>query len=629
MIEDNFILKVEDLRTFFNTEEGIIKAVDGVSFEIKRDSILGLVGETGCGKSVTALSIFKLIQHPGEIKSGKIIFEGRNLLEMSESEVQAYRGNQISMIFQDPFGSLNPVLKIGDQIAEVFMFHQKEYLKQTAEASLSRNDSKPLSMKEIANIESAKLLESIGIPDSKDILSQYPHELSGGMRQRVMIAISLACQPKLLICDEPTTALDATIEAQILELIKSEKVKRHNSILFITHNLGIVYELCDYVAVMNSGHIIEYGPVKDVLINPKHPYTQKLLHALPKIIPKDQIQKSSAREEKKPPASLLSVRNFSVTYPIIGGMMKRKMGEISAVNNVKFDLYEGETLGLVGESGCGKTSLGNGILGLIPKLSGQSSGEIIFEGNLLQSTYSKELRKKIQMVFQDPDASLNPRMKVVDIIGEPLRNLLNMRKRDQIRQRALELLEIVSMKKEHLDRYPHEFSGGEKQRIVIARALACNPKIIILDEPTSSLDVFVQAKILDLLKDLQKRFGLAYLFITHNLSVIHHIGHRVAVMYLGKFVEMGTVEDIFYHAKHPYTQALLSAHPSLNEKEKLNKIILNGEIASMAHPPSGCSFHSRCFNIEKGCAKNEPEGIDISETHKVWCVDYYPKIKSE
>jgi oligopeptide/dipeptide ABC transporter ATP-binding protein len=576
-----------------------------------------LVGETGCGKTVTALSLLRLIRPPGQIVSGQIYFEGKDILHLPESDFRSYRGKDISLIFQDPYNSLNPVMKIGDQLAEVFLLHQREILQKKHERMVKR-----ISLKEIALAESSELLASIGIADSISILERYPHELSGGMRQRVVIAIALACQPKLLICDEPTTALDVTIEAQILELIKSEKVKRHNSILFITHDLAVISDICDYVAIMKEGKIVEYGSVTQIFENAKHPYTQQLISIL----------KSSNEYNNVVPSKLkviLSVQNFSVSYPITKSWMQRKFGEVKAVNDINFDINEGETLGLVGESGCGKTSMANAILGLIPSLGGKTAGEIKFEDSTLPSDYPKELRRKIQIVFQDPDVSLNPRMRVVDIIGEPLRNLLGMRNKNDIRNRTLELLKVVEMTQEHLDRYPHEFSGGQKQRVVIARALACNPEIIVLDEPTSALDICVQAQILNLLKDLQRRFNLTYLFISHDLNVIRQIGHRVAVMYLGKLVEIGTVKEMFSNPKHPYTQALLSSRPTVNESEVLKKIILVGEIPSPAHPPHGCQFHPRCFNYQegKGCELKYPERIDLSETHSVWCSDYDPKLK--
>lgn len=321
---------------------------------------------------------------------------------------------------------------------------------------------------------------------------------------------------------------------------------------------------------------------------------------------------------------ILSVRNYKVKYPIYGGIFNRTIGIIPAVNDVSFDLYPGETLGLVGESGCGKTSLGNGILSLIPKMGGSVEGEISFHNKRIEEGLDRLDRQKIQMVFQDPDAALNPRMKIVDIIGEPLKNLMNITKKTDIRRRVLKLLNVVSLKPEHIDRFPHEFSGGQKQRIIIARALACDPEVIVLDEPTSALDVSVQAQILNLLESLQKKYNLAYVFITHDLSVIHHSAHRVIVMYLGKFIEQGNVEDIFYDPKHPYTKSLLSARPAVNKEDKQHKIILKGEIPSPSNPPIGCFFNPRCFEIKypDKCHTEFPERVDISDSHSVWCWNY-------
>ncbi|MHA1729591.1 MAG: ABC transporter ATP-binding protein [Promethearchaeota archaeon] len=333
------------------------------------------------------------------------------------------------------------------------------------------------------------------------------------------------------------------------------------------------------------------------------------------------INRSPNSKGKEP---LLSVKNYKVNYPIYGGIFNRTIGIIPAVNDVSFDLYQGETLGLVGESGCGKTSIGNGILDLIQYMGGKTEGELLFHNKRIDGGLNREDRQKIQMVFQDPDASLNPRMKIVDIIGEPLRNLMGLTKKTEVRRRVLRLLSVVSLKPEHIDRFPHEFSGGQKQRIIIARALACDPEVIVLDEPTSALDVSVQAQVLNLLENLQKKYNLSYLFITHDLSVIHHIAHRVIVMYLGKFVEQGNIEDVFYNSKHPYTKSLLSARPAVNKEDKQHKIILKGEIPSPSNPPAGCMFHPRCFEIkhEKKCSEEFPIRVNLTDSHSVWCWNY-------
>ncbi|MFU8691760.1 dipeptide ABC transporter ATP-binding protein [Rossellomorea sp. FS2] len=526
------ILKVDNLHISFQSKEEGFDAVRGVSFEVKKGETLGIVGESGSGKSVTARSIMRLLPSPPSyMKEGEITFLGENLAEKTEKEMESIRGRDIGMIFQDPMTSLNPTIRIGNQIAESLMKHQ----------DLSREQAKK---------EAIDILKQVGIRNSEERYSQYPHEFSGGMRQRVMIAIALACRPTLLIADEPTTALDVTIQKQILNVMKHMQERFGTSIILITHDLGVVAGMCDSVVVMKEGEIVERGTTEEIFASPRHPYTKKLLNALPRLDEPKKSKKDPSPD--KPP--LLDVSSLRQHFDLGKGHT------LKAVDDISFFIREGETLGLVGESGSGKSTTGRAIL----RLNEPTGGVVTYEGmsvNGMTKREMKAMRRHMQMIFQDPYASLNPRFKVMDIIGQAL-DIHGLCKTKQDRKRRVEeLLEMVGLQASHAKRYPHEFSGGQRQRIGIARALAVEPKFIVCDEPLSALDVSIQAQIVDLLQDLQKRLGLTYLFIAHDLSMVKHISDRVAVMYAGKIVELAESEELYANPQHPYTKSLLSAIP--------------------------------------------------------------------
>lgn len=526
------LLDVKDLSIVFEQGDTSNEVATGVHFEVAKGETLGIVGESGSGKSVTARSIMRLL--PPNAQNGensKVVFMGKDLTQLTEKEMRKIRGKDIGMIFQDPMTSLNPTMTIGDQITESIRFHQK----------LKKNAAKD---------EALNIMKLVGIKDVDFRYKQYPHEFSGGMRQRMMIAIALACNPALLIADEPTTALDVTIQAQILELLKGIQKKFGTSIILITHDFGVVANMCDRVIVMKDGKVVESGTTADVFKHPSHPYTKRLLDAVPNL-QNEQKTVSNANQSKKP---LLSIKNLQKHFDMGKG------ATLKAVDDITFDIYENETLGLVGESGSGKSTTGKTIL----RLHEATGGEVIYEGfdlNHLNAREMKDMRKYMQVIFQDPYASLDPRMKVLDIIGESL-DVHGLAENKKARyDRVVELLELVGLEASFAMRYPHEFSGGQRQRIGIARALAVNPKFIVCDEPLSALDASIQSQIVELLEDLQKKLGLTYLFIAHDLSMVKRISDRVAVMYNGHLVELADSEDLFSNPIHPYTKKLLAAIP--------------------------------------------------------------------
>ena len=553
------LLTVNDLSVSFITGDSEFQAVKGVSFHVNKGEIVGIVGESGSGKSVTARSIMRLLPSPPSfLKSGTIEFQGKNLITQTEKQMESIRGKDISMIFQDPMTSTNPTIRIGDQIAEGLIKHQG------------------LSKKE-AHASTIQLLKLVGIKNSEERYNQYPHEFSGGMRQRVMIAMALACNPSLLIADEPTTALDVTIQAQILSLMKQMQERLGTSIILITHDLGVVAGMCDRVIVMKEGEVVEQGTTEEIFANPQHPYTKRLLNALPKLHEKKEPKVTpNLAEDLNVHVPLVEVKNLSKHFELGKGNI------LKAVNDLSFQIYPGETLGLVGESGSGKSTTGRTLL----QLHEPTDGEVLYKGvpvSRLTKFELKSMRRHMQIIFQDPYSSLNPRKKVLDIIGEAL-NLHKLTKSKGARRARVEqLLELVGLEKEHALRYPHEFSGGQRQRIGIARALAVEPQFIVCDEPLSALDVSIQKQIVDLLKDLQQRLGLTYLFIAHDLSMVKHISDRVAVMYGGKIVELAESEELYANPQHPYTKMLLNSIPipdPVIEKQKKRQVMSEEELMS-------------------------------------------------
>jgi peptide/nickel transport system ATP-binding protein len=534
------LLEVEDLAIHFGAEPHAVRAVDGLSFAVAAGETVVLVGESGSGKSMAALAITRLLPATARIVSGAVRLAGQDLFKLPEYRMRDVRGAAVGMIFQEPQSSLNPVMRIGAQLGEALVRHQG--LRGAA-----------------LRARSIELLEAVGISDAAARLDQYPHQFSGGMKQRVMIAIALAADPRLLIADEPTTALDVTIQAQVLDLIKAEQKRRGMGILFITHDLAVAYQIADRVLVMRQGRLVESGTRDAFYANPQHAYSRQLFDALPSW---DKRVREGYAPSATPAAPLLEVRDLAVEFPIRRGLFKRKVGALRAVDGVTLCVEQGRTLAIVGESGCGKTTMGKGILRLAP-LAG---GSVEFAGVDLATLDAAAMRRQraaLQIVFQDPVASMNPRMVVGDIIKEGMLAQgigAGPAERDA---RVAELLAQVGLEAVHARRYPHEFSGGQRQRIAIARALAVRAGLIVCDEPTSALDVSVQAQILNLLGQLQRDLGLAYLFITHNISVVEHLAHDVAVMYLGRIVESGPVGEVLGSPQHPYTQALLSAVPTI------------------------------------------------------------------
>lgn len=677
------LLEVDKLRTQFRTEDGVLVAVNDVTFSLESGQTLGIVGESGAGKSVTAQSLLQLINSPGEIVGGEVLYNGQDLLKLTEREMRQIRGNEIALIPQDPMTALNPVLSVGEQIVETIIHHQEK-------------------TKSAARTQAIQVMKEVGIPDAESRVDDYPHEFSGGMRQRVLIAIGLSCEPDIIIADEPTTALDVTTQAKILDLLNDLQEEKGMAILMITHNLGVVAQTCDHVGVMYAGNLVETAEIDELFRQPRHPYTKGLIDSIPEIgrthgelptlpgsmpdlgnlpsgcnfadrcayateecrqgsdpplepvadstssaacLRKDELDLSeSAPPEDNSPTTgrkpktkgdlLFEVKNlkkyFSAgdgTFGSLslsrtdGGLPTVERKHVKAVDGVSFTIHEGETVGLVGESGCGKSTVARSAL----KLLEPTSGEVFFDEQPLHELKKSELRslrQEMQIIFQDPQSSLNPRKTVGQIIGRAMEKH-NIATGQEKRERTAELLERVGLSGDIATKYPHEFSGGQQQRIAIAHALAVEPKIIICDEPVSALDVSVQAQILNLLNEIQAESGISFLFISHNIGVVQHICDRLAVMYLGEIVEFGTVEQIFSPPYHPYTESLLSAVPHADPERKTERILLEGSVPSPVNPPSGCPFHTRCpKKIGDVCEQDVPqleEKESESSGHTIAC----------
>jgi len=667
------LLSVEDLHVHFVTSRGVVRAVEGVSWQVHAGEMVALVGESGCGKSVTALSVMRLLAKPaGRIVHGRILFEGRNLLELDDESMRQVRGRDISMIFQEPMTSLNPVLTIGLQIMEPLLIH-----KRMTEAQ--------------ARARALELLALVGISDPERRLGQYPHQFSGGMRQRVMIAIGLACDPKLIIADEPTTALDVTIQAQILQLMKDLSRRLGIAMVAITHNLGIVARYADRVNVMYAARMAEQARAEALFAKPLHPYTIGLLRSVPRLdrprgsrletieglppsllspppgcrfaprcparrtacetdlpqlemiepdhasacIRARELERSGPRAlelvspelarpvpaKSLPAEPLLVVEGLKTWFTVGRGVGSAARQVVRAVDDVSFVLRPGETLGLVGESGCGKTTVGRTLL----RLEREVAGRIVYGGVDITRADAGELKKyrrSVQVIFQDPYSSLNPRMTVGQIIAEPTLVHGLVPNRAAARKRVAALLEQVGLFDYMAERYPHELSGGQRQRVGIARALALEPRFIVCDEPVSALDVSIQAQIINLLEDLQKELGLTYLFIAHDLAVVRHISDRVVVMYMGRVMEIADRDQLYANPLHPYTEALLNAVPIPDpalERERARKV-LGGEVPSPLDPPSGCVFHTRCPMASAECRSGIPELREIKPLHYAACI---------
>jgi peptide/nickel transport system ATP-binding protein len=553
------LLTINDLRIQFPTEEGTMEALRGISFTLKRGETLGIVGESGSGKSMTALAIMGLLPGKAQLVGGEIIFEKKDgiqtdLTKVKPADFQGIRGKEIGMVFQEPMTSLNPVMRCGEQVGEVIYD-----LRFTIYDWTHRKQAKAAAKQQVL-----ELFEKVKLPDPERIWRSYPHQLSGGQRQRVMIAMALASNPSLLIADEPTSALDVTVQRSILQLLKQLKTTWGGSTIFISHDLGVVAEVADNVLVMQKGEVVEYGPVADVFKHPRHPYTQLLLENHQKRIAKPRTTNHQSRitNHESPitdhQSPILSITNLQTHFPTKRNFFGKATEHVKAVEDVSLEIYEGETLGLVGESGSGKTTLGRSILNLVSP----TSGEVAFKGkDILQQADNEwfSTRKELQIIFQDPYSSLDPRQPIGLALTEPMTVHGLFSDDKQRRERAVELLETVGLEADHFWRYPAEFSGGQRQRICIARALALEPRLIVCDEAISSLDVTVQTQILDLLQELQRKHGLTYLFISHDLGVVRMISDRIAVMKDGKIVEIGDSETVFAEPKHPYTKELLEA----------------------------------------------------------------------
>ena len=566
------------------TFEGTRKVLDIDYLGFDKGETFGIVGESGSGKTVLGLTILHLLSMPpGKIKSGEIWLDGENLLDKSENQMQGIRGNKIAMIFQDPMSTLNPVFTIGFQMIKIIIKNQ----------GLNEKD---------AHRKAVELIRTVRIPDPEEIMEKYPHELSGGQRQRIIIAMALSCGAEFIIADEPTRNLDVTIQAGILRLIDELKTEFGITVLYIANNLGLVSAMCKYMGILKDGVLIEQGKVKEVLVNPQNPYTKILIDA---ITPNQSRNDHFSNEHEK---ILLEVKNLKKYFPVKSEYRKMKGLTVKAVDDVSFRLNRGEILGVVGESGCGKSTLVNTIL----LLNKPTEGSVIFNGKdvfSLKKEALRKARKDIQIVFQDPFWSLNPRWLVRDIIGEPImvHERLNA---DERLARVQKLMETVGLNPEDAFKYPHEFSGGQRQRIAIARALSVNPKLVVLDEPTSAIDVVSQAQVLKMLNHLKLEMKLTYIMISHDLSVVNYMADKIIVMYLGKIVEYGNSATVFSNPKHPYTIALFNAIPKLDTNSTSELVVIKGEIPSAINPPAGCRFHPRCESCMEVCKTKDPEPLD-------------------
>ena len=660
----NPVVTLDDLHTDIALRNGTAHPVSGVSLTVGKGESLGIVGESGCGKTMTALSIIRLLPAGGRVASGSITLGDTDLAKLDEAGMRKVRGNRIGMIFQDPMTSLNPCMTIGDQVSETVLLHRDVTRAQARERA-------------------AEVLDLVGLPRAKERLDSYPHLLSGGMRQRVVIAMALACEPELLIADEPTTALDATIQKQILELIDKLRGRLGMAVILVTHDLGVIAGYTDRVAVMYAGKIVETSSTQELFANPRHPYTEALFRALPENVDADRrlyaipglppdlsnppqgcrfaarcayateecrdqepeltgnghpfacFHPLGAKEQATPnphtplavaeeTAPLLVVRNLVRTFPVTSnGVLQRKIGAVSAVADVSFTVHTGETFGLVGESGCGKSTIGR----LLVAADTPTSGSVTFDGTEISGKSHRELRKRrrdFQLMFQDPYASLDPRMRVRSILREPL--AIQHRGSAVEQEKAIaKLLDEVGLPGAALDKYPHEFSGGQRQRIGLARALALRPKLIVADEPVSALDVSVQAQILNLMRDLQREHQLTYVFISHDLSVVRYLSTTIGVMYLGKLVEIGPAEQVYTSPAHPYTRGLIDTIPVADPEREQRKdnAGVRGELPSAMNPPSGCRFRTRCPLATEKCAAEEPPMRQFShQGHQAAC--HYP-----
>jgi peptide/nickel transport system ATP-binding protein len=674
------LLDVADLRTYIELRSGTIRAVDGVSLSVEAGETLGVVGESGSGKSMTGMSVLRLLPRGGRIVGGRICFEGRDLAELSEQELRKIRGNEIGMIFQDPMTALNPTMTVGDQIAEGVRFHRP----------VTRTG---------ARARALEVLGLVGMPRPRERLDDYPHQLSGGLRQRVAIAMALACEPKLLIADEPTTALDVAIQAQILDLLDSLKARLGMAMILISHDMGVIAGRANHVVVMYAGKVAEAAPAGALFDNSRHPYTEALLASIPRIdqdrtqalysipgappdqaaelagcrfaprcpratsecfnteveltdegghryaclhplnvaaMPTRQAERSQAvvrepavgrgpGQERAPEGAgsggpLVQIRRVTKEFPVrVGGGIRRARGVLQAVSDVSVEIRAGETFGVAGESGCGKTTLGRMIVGL----EEASSGQILVDGVDIagvRGAQRRALGRDLQLVFQDPYSSLDPRMRVGAIIDEPLRAQAFGGRRER-RARVDELLGEVGLGGAAIDRYPHEFSGGQRQRVGIARALALNPRVIVADEPVSALDVSIQSQILNLIRGLQQRHGLTYVVISHDLAVLRYLADRIGVMYLGRLVELGSGDDVYARPAHPYTAGLIGSIPTVpgTASSAPGARPVAGELPSPVDPPSGCRFRTRCPLAQDKCAEVVPEFRRVGSGHMVAC----------